>query len=71
MRDEFPGQAFLTVAQARNLLAYKDHKSWAAFLEANPDFPRMVAVGKTTNGKPRMLYPKSLVYAWIELRISH
>jgi len=68
MRDEFPGQAFLTDAQVRRLLAYKDRKEWAAFLTMNDDFPERVDAGKTRNGKPRLLFPKDLVFAWIALR---
>ena len=62
-RHEYPGQAFLTDAQVRRLLAYKDRKEWAAFLDVNEDFPDRVEVGKSRNGKPRLLFIKELVYA--------
>ena len=71
MRDEFPGQAFLTDVQVRKLFAYNDRKEWASFVESLGGFPKPVKVGKTRNGKDRMLYPKELVYAWILLHNSH
>jgi hypothetical protein len=66
MLDEYPGQAFLTPAQVQRLLAYRDRKGFVEFIAANPDFPKLRAIGKTKGGKPRMMYPKYRVYLWVE-----
>ncbi len=65
MRDEYPKVAFLSPAEVRLLMGFKDAKEWAAFLADNPTFPPLVAVGKTAGGKPRLRYSKERVYAFI------
>lgn len=67
MRDEFAGKAYLHAVEVRKLLRLTSRKDFAAFLAENPLFPKQVAVGKTRNGKPRLLFPKGKVLAFLEL----
>lgn len=67
MRDEHPGKAFLTAAEVRRMLRLSNRESFEAWLSDNPTFPKLVAVGKTAKGKPRLFYPKSKVLSFLEL----
>ena len=66
MLDEFPRRAFLLAAEVKRMLGVTNHKDWVAFLEDNPDFPKIVQLGRKSKGKPRLRYPKHKVYLWIE-----
>ncbi len=67
MRDEHPGMGFLTPAEVRKLIRRPKPADFARFVTEHPTFPNAVEVGKTAKGKPRMLYPKARVYAFLEL----
>jgi hypothetical protein len=65
--DLYPGKAMLTPAEVRQLLRIPRPKQFREFLEEQPLFPRPVKVGKTSAGKPRLMYVKHRVYAFLDL----
>ncbi len=67
MRDEHPGMGFLTATEVRKLVRRPKPADFARFLADNPKFPPLIQVGTTAKGKPRMLYSKARVYAFLEL----
>ncbi len=67
MRDEFPGRAFLTPAEVKQLVGILNHKEWLQFLLQYPTFPAQVPLGQTAGKKPRLRYSKAKVYAFLEM----
>ncbi len=73
MRDDpFPRQLLLTKQQVAEVLGW-DESMLNEFLrdpEESRTFPKSTKLGKTRNGKPRPMWSKWKVYAWIELTMS-
>jgi hypothetical protein len=65
--DPYPGKAMLTPAEVRQLLRIPRPKQFEEFLKEQPLFPRPAQVGKTSGGKPRLMYVKHRVYAFLDL----
>jgi hypothetical protein len=67
LQDPWPGKALLKEAEVRRFFGFRDAREFKDFYEGEPEFPRLVQIGRTPSGEPRLRFRKHEILSYYDL----